>query len=291
MDPDFALLCALREAPLDGPAVWARRAGMDASSARRRIKRLTEAGALRGFTSIPAAQCFGRVYRDHQFAAPDGVDEAAVLAVPDVAWFARSLDGNLYVITYEAEVDRRPELEALLGPNIGTFQHADSPSPTVLGRIELRVLREMILDPRASIAELVERTGLSSKTVCRHRAELVAKRLITVDPVLRTPTVPGRLFHHFAVEVDGLAHRQSVADRVAAGVEGGDAVLINHFDEPPVAYMFASSAGQVEQQQHMRNIAALPHVTDVRLLINQEYAVAVERMVDWCDEAIRAWSR
>lgn len=285
MDPDFALLCAVREAPLDGPAVWARRAHLDQSSARRRLKRLQTSGALQGFTAIPAAACFGRTYRDHQFHAPDGCDVDAILAVPDVAWMARTLDGNLYVITYESDTDRRPELEALLGPNVGAFRHADTPTPDVLGRMELRILRELVLDPRATIQELSTRSGLSAKTVRRHRSELLARHLITIDPILRTPNVPGRLFYNMAVEVTDVAHRNAVANKVAAG----DAVLINHFDTPPVAYMFATAAGLVEQAEFVRAIRALPHVADVRLLVNQEYAVAVERLVAWCDDAIAAW--
>lgn len=285
MDPDFALLCAIREHPLDGPAVWARVAGMDASAARRRIQRLETTGVLQGFSAIPDATVFGRTYTDHHFDAPDGVDPAAVLEVPDVAWFARTLGGNLYVITYEDGTPRRPELEARFGPNIGTFDHADRAQPTILGRIDLKVLRELILDPRATITQLCERTGLSAKTVRNHRAELIAKRHVTVDPLLRTPNVPGRLFYNLAVEVDDIAHRQRVADAVP------DAVLVNHFDEPPVAYMFATAAGLIEQGAHIRAIGQIPHVVDVRLVVNQEYGVAVERLVGWCDDAIAAWNQ
>ncbi|MGB0652071.1 MAG: winged helix-turn-helix transcriptional regulator [Thermoplasmatota archaeon] len=287
-DPDFALLCAIRERPLDGPAVWARLSGMDASAARRRIAKLEATGALRGFSAIPDAAVFDRTYTPHQFDAPDGCDEDAILAVPDVAWFARTLQGNLYVITYEDGTPRRAELEALLGPNIGTFAHADQaqrdPS-AILGRISLKVLRELILDPRATIQQLTERTGLGAKTVRNHRAELLAKRHVTIDPLLRTPNVPGRLFYNLAVEVDDNQHRQAVADAVP------DAVLVNHFDEPPVAYMFATAAGLIEQGQHLQAIGRIPHVADVRLIVNQEYGVATERLVGWCDEAIAAWSR
>lgn len=284
-DPDFAVLCAIRDAPLDGPAVWARRTGIDSSGLRRRIKRLEESGALRGFTAIPAAACFGRRYRNHQFYAPNGCDMDALLAVPDVAWAARTADGNLFVISYEADTDRRPELEAMLGTNIGAFVHSDAPKPAVLGRIELKVLRELIIAPRASVQQLVERTGLSSKTVRAYRAKLVADGLVTIDPVLRTPHAPGRLYYNLAVEVDDKAHRKSVAGVVA------DAVVVNYFDTPPVAYMFATAAGLLEQSDRIRAICKIPHVVAVRLVVNDEYGVAVDRLVGWCNDAIDIWNR
>lgn len=287
IDPDFAILCAVQAAPLDGPATWARRVGMDASTLRRRLKRLQHIGALRGWTAMPAAEVFGRRYTPHQFLLPDGCDMDAILAVPDVAWAARTLEGNTYVITYEAITSRRPQLEALLGPNLDTFEHADRPEhkEAVVGRIELRVLRELIIDPRASIQELAERTGLGNKTVRSHRAALVAKKLVAIDPLLRTPTVPGRLFYNLAVEVDDANHRRSVADAIP------DAVTINLFDRPPVAYMFATAPGLVEQGKQIAAVKAMPHVTDCRLLVNQEYGVATTRLVRWCDEAIAKWEQ
>ncbi len=286
MDLDFAVLCAVRGAPLDGPAAWARQAGLDESSVRRRLKRLEAQGVLQGFTAIPAAACLGRVYRNHRFRA-DACDVDAILAVPDVAWMARTLQGVLGVITYERGTDRRPELEALLGPHIGSYHHAGAPVDATLGRIELRVMRELIKDPRASIQTLAGRTGLGPRTVRRHRAALIDRRQIAIDPVLRTPRIPGRLFYSLMIEVTDTRYLAAVAARAGEG----DAVLINHFDDPPLAYMFASSAGLVEQDELVRSIRAIPHVVDVTVVITREYAVAADRLVGWCDEAIGMWSR
>ncbi len=284
-DPDFAILCAVQEAPLDGPAAWARRTGIDPSTLRRRLERLQETGALRGFTAIPAAEVFGRTYTPHRFQLPDGCDMDAILDVPDVAWAARALGGHTHVITYEHGVSRRAQLEKLLGPHHGDFRHADAPGPhATIGRIGLRVLRELLLDPRASIQDLAERTGLGKKTVRSHRANLIAKRLVKIDALLRTPDVPGRLFYNLAIEVDKLGHRRTVADAVP------DAVIINLFDEPPVAYMFATAAGLLEQARHVDAIRSLPHVKKVRLMVNEDFRVAVPRLVRWCNEAIEAWT-
>jgi DNA-binding Lrp family transcriptional regulator len=284
VDPDFALLCAVRDKPLDGPASWARQANLDQSSARRRLKKLQANGALQGFSAIPDAKVFGRAYTPHQFDAPDGCDEKAILEVPDVAWYARTLDGNLYVVTYEDGVSRRQELEELLGPNVGTFDHAESADAVVLGRIEFKVMRELLLDPRATIAELCTRTALSTKTVRAHRAALVANQLVAIDPLLRTPTTPGRLFYNLSVRVDSLAARQPVAKEIE------NAVLVNYFDEPPACYMFATAGDLVAQGNHLQAIRAVPRVTDVRVIVNQEFGVATKRLVGWCDAAIAAWT-
>lgn len=283
-EADFAILSAIQAAPLDGPATWARRTGVDQSTLRRRVKALEDAGVLRGFVATPTAAAFGRTQVPHQFATHDAPDMNAIMAVEDVAWAASTLDGRTFVNTYEDGASRRPELEAILGPNVSTFEATTEPPPAVLGRIDIKVIRALLMEPRASIARLTELTGLSTKTVRNHRADLIAKHLVRVDPLLRPPTKPGRLFYHMSFHADPPARLETVAKAVP------DAIIISLFREPPAAYLFCTAPGIQEQAEHQKAVENMPGVSGVTLLINRDFAIATGRLLRWCDDAIAAWS-
>ncbi len=280
-DPDFEILCAIQEAPLDGPAVWARRAGVDATTLRRRVRRLEQHGVLRGFAATPAAAAFGRTPTTLEFHTAQPPDMDAILAVEDVAWAASTYDQRTWVNIYEGE-DRTQELEELLGPSTTTYTTAE-PAPTVLGRIELKVLRALILEPRAGIQRLTEMTGLSSKTVRNHRASLISRRLVRIDPLLRPPRTAGRMYYHVTVHLDGSVRPQVVQAATP------DAIVISHYNDGQDLYMFCAAAGLQEQAERVEALRHAPGVTDVTVVVTREYGLATQRLTRWCDEAIAAW--
>ncbi len=280
-DPDFAILCAVQEAPLDGPAVWARRTGIDATTLRRRLRRLEDNGVLRGFAATPAAAAYGRTPTTMAFQTPHPPSMEQILAIEDVAWAATSYDDRTWVNVYEGS-DRAPELEALLGPSVTRYVAAGEPEPTVLGRLEMRVLRALIQAPRAGIQQLTEMTGLSAKTVRNHRAALIARRLVRVDPLLRPPRAAGRMYYHVTLRHDG-----NLTGQALAAVP--EAFVISQYNEGRDLYMFCAAAGLQEQAERVEALRRMPGVTDATVVVTREYGLATTRLLRWCDEAIAVW--
>ncbi|MGB1696834.1 MAG: winged helix-turn-helix transcriptional regulator [Thermoplasmatota archaeon] len=280
MDPDFAVLCAIQRAPLDGPAAWARAAKQDVSSVRRRIKRLEETGVLQGFSAIPPPAVFGRTYAPYTFQSDEPPNLDAVLAVPDVAWAVSVLDGRTFVIAYEAGTHRQDELETILGPATDAFEHAGRPQAATLGRMDFKILRELIIDPRATVSNLCERTGLSAKTVRAHRAAMVARGEVKIDPIIRPPNTPGRLYYNL-----------SVHGPKAPKVESPLAITLETFESPPATYLLATAKNLQEQMTFLRELELREDVSNVNVMMTHRFAMASARLVGWCNEKLEEWEK
>src|SRR5207247_401784 len=90
--------------------------------------------------------------------------------------------GGLYGIPAPEELGRpfgAPAFSVLPRP----FQAP--PKGTVLSPIDWRVMRPLIREPRMPIRTLAERTGLSPKTVRRHRDALLRDGALTIEVHVR----------------------------------------------------------------------------------------------------------
>lgn len=268
----------MQRAPLDGPAAWARAAGEDVSSVRRRIKRLQETGVLQGFSAIPQPEVFGRIYAPYTFQtdAPPNMDD--VLAVPDVAWAVSVLDGRTFVVAFEKDRSCKAALEGIMGPATDAFDHKGRPGTATLGRIDFKILRELIIDPRATVSQLCERTGLSAKTVRAHRAEMIARKEVKVDPIIRPPTTPGRLYYNLSAHGDAPPH-----------IEGDNCIVLEQFTSPPATYLLATAANLQEQMEFLRELERREDISDVNVMMTHAFGMATQRLVHWCEEKIEEW--
>lgn len=280
MDPDFAVLCAIQRAPLDGPAAWARAANQDVSTVRRRIKRLEDTGVLQGFSAIPPPAVFDRTYAPYTFQSDEPTNLDAVLAVQDVAWAVNVLDGRTFVVAYEKETRRLVELEAILGPAMDAFEHTGRPKQATLGRIDFKILRELIIDPRATVSQLCERTGLSTKTARAHRAAMISRGEVKIDPIIRPPNTPGRLYYNL-----------SIHGPKAPKVESPLAITLETFESPPATYLLATAKNLQEQMTFLRELELRPDVTEVNVMMTHAFSMAPARLVGWCNEKLEEWEK
>src|SRR5437773_2401452 len=122
-------------------------------------------------------------------------------------------DGNLPAILYEPpneSADPPEELVRTFGaPAFSVLPRPFQAPPkgTVLSPIDWRVMRPLIREPRMPIRTLAERTGLSPKTVRRHRDALLRDGALTIEVHVRGARARGLLMYNLWLTLPHLPAR------------------------------------------------------------------------------------
>lgn len=281
---EFRLLAALTRQPLASNAMLAEGLGVSAEAVRKRLVHLREDGVLGGFTAMPAAAVFGRQPQGVGFARP--IDLRDLLALDDAVWAATSVDDKCGVMAYTNDPDgfteRAVELAGRPPIQTGALHAASSIPP--LGPLEWRVLRAMLLEPRASLRHLSEATGLSYRTVRDRQDGLLRSGAITVDPLLR-PSRSGALFFHLWVTLADAEAEAQVRPLF------GEHVVINRYAAPPSVYMFCQAPDLGAQAAMVRRVEEHPAVATLHVVLNADHATHVERLLWWIDAELESWAR
>ena len=280
MNDDLRLIHAIQGNPLDGPSKWARSSGLDLGFVRRKYKQLQDTCVLRGFSAIPAATVFGRKDEVYAFKGQAAIDD--ILAIDNVAWVARVSGRRTLVHVFETKRASSGALEALLGPADPEFVATNAPATPALGRIELKILRALLRDPRMRLQDLCLETGLTMKTVRKHRQALMDSGALVVEPIIRPPTQPGPLFYHFGIRF--------AAKKDASALRKDPNLLVLHESlRPPAAYVLGTAEGLEAQAAQQQRLAAMDGVVRVRLIYTESFAIARSRLQAWIDEEIAKW--
>lgn len=289
---DLDLLAALFEDPFTSYAELGRRLGMTGQGARKRVVRLQEEGVLRGFVATPVPAIFDRegLVLTVQEAALE-VPEA--LELPDVVLGGRTLEGLSSVVGYVppgAEATRRAAWRSALGGQAVVYEGAYRPAtdPPPLGPLEWRVLRALLVDPRASLAALAEATGLTPRTVGDKRRGLIDQGAVEVTPVVG-PSETGRLFFHLAV-IGYEGSPRSLAARFPGAVLTERTRVPGGGPGAEDAILFCQASSLADQHRMVRKVQGLPGVQTAIVYLMAEYRVHTERLIGWIDEALDAWS-
>lgn len=281
-------MAALFDAPLASYAELGRRVGMTGEGARQRLLRLEEQGVLRGFVAVPVPAIFDRVGAFVTVEAEE-VDTGGVLELPDVVLAGGTMGGLLTVVGFVPsgrQDARRAAWRDALGTGEARYEGAYRPDvdPDPLGPLDWRVLRALLPDPRAPLADVAEATGLTRRTVGDRRDELVASGALEVTPLVG-PSDAGRLFLHVAV-VGAEESAAALAARVPNAVLTEQMALSMQGTARRAAILFCELSSLPALQGLVDDLEARPGVEEVRPYLLEDYAVHTARLESWIDEEL-----
>lgn len=287
-DTDFQILAALTRDPLASYAELGRDVGLTQPAVRNRITHLREAGVLKGFFGLPAAEAFGRVPRIFPFPKP-GVaaeDLDAIVKMDPVVWVSLKHDGALTVELYledEAE-SPPPALVNLLGPPLGGYGSslpALRVEDPVLSPLDWRLLEILVPDPRTSIAAVARKTGLTRKTVRLRRDRLIRDGLLGIIPIVVGAPSPGLLMFNMAlygVRVEDRAQvLRTVPEKILINETGGD---------HPMMYLLCRADSLSDVLDLEDRLREMEIVEGVQVTLNMRVGIAIDRLLAWIREAM-----
>lgn len=256
---------------------------------RRRILDLRARGVFEGFVALPAASTFGLFDVGMAFYQDRSVPTADIFAVPGVISEAVLYDDCQYVLAYGLP-EGLAATKAQLVPMFGVEPDREiRPAPRAglgperFGPLDWRVMRAFVDQPRASLAELAQATGLTARTVGARRDALISAGAVDAWPLLRSGRSGGAIYFHVTV------WGASKAELAAALERHVRHTVISDSADPPMLYAFCQAKDLVEQQRIVRALEADDVVDDVRLILTLSYDVAVDNVRGLIDAQIARW--
>lgn len=265
MDPlDFRILVAAFEDPRQGYRSIGRQVGLSAPAVRARMQRLTEQKVLNGYALAPVPILFRREQRIALFQGDwSRAAVEAVLRCPDVAWVAWKVDGGVSV-----EVWPRPGTDAIspVTATLGTtpFFQTVSPAPALrpANPLDWRIIDALLDDPTSSDGAVVDRTGLSPKTVRHRLAGLLGDGLISISPRIGSLSASGDVL--YTITILGPVPFSEVRHAL------GDAALLRQVSAPPAQYALCRAAHLAEVTTRTAALKRLPGVESAFVSLNRE---------------------
>ena len=282
---DFRLLVALHENARQSYRSLGKSVSLSAPAARERLKNLEKKGVLQGYWCYPDPSIFGR--EDVMVFFEDITmreDVIRTLSARDVAFVAWKLDGGLSVQTWPRDrSDPNKYLAKVLGkePSGRTFSE---PSPHGnLSPVDWQIIDALIDYPTIPLRELIEKTGLSPKTLRKHLALLIREKAIFVMPRLGALADSGELVYHLA-----LTGRLSSSDLRRSL---GDSYIISETQDPPMMYLLCRATDLADVTSRTQALSKLPGVTSVALTLNREILQATDFVHALVREKIQEWEK
>ena len=282
---DFLILSQIRKYPFSSYETLGRGIGLSGKAVKTRIESLESAKVLTSLQAMPAAQVFRRSPRLFFFKQPIASFEKLQSAIEiDPAVFATAdVNRNVAVLAYDGASSLGPPeaLIALLGPvdsevtPLFPYPRKELSRPVSL--VELEVLRMLVLNLRAPVAEISEATGLSQKVVKKARRRLLDEGLFQVQPILQSARSSRILMYEVHVYSDD----DSVLLRVKQTLP--KSVFINQWEHAAVILScWADSIAEVfETERRLRNQAG---VSGVRVKFHARTVLSTHRLISWIDE-------
>jgi len=284
---DFLILSQLRKHPFSSYEALGRGIGLSGKAVKTRIEAMERAKVLTSLQAMPAAQVFRRSPRLFFFKQPVASFDKLHSAIEiDPAVFATAdVNRCAAVLVYVGASSLGPpeELIALLGPvdsevtPLFPYPRKELPRPVSLA--ELGVLRTLVLNLRAPVAEISEATGLSQKVVKKARRRLLDDGLFQVQPILQSARSSRILMYEVHVYSDD----DSVLLRVKQTLP--KSVFVNQWDHAAVILScWADSIAEVfETERRLRNEAG---VSGVRVKFHARTVLSTHRLISWIDEEV-----
>jgi DNA-binding Lrp family transcriptional regulator len=292
-EKDFQILAHLARDPFASNEKIGRALGLSGNSIKRRIEALVAEGVVPSTWLLPVPQIFRRhsrifVYED--FAKPDESIDLALKTDP-VVWAGFDVDRSFHIHTYTLTPDAAAPDD--LVNVIGEPAFAVSPpfseltqNEAVLSSLDLRILLVLIRRPRASLKEVAAATGLSAKTVRRHRDAMFANGLFILFPVIHVARARGLVLYNAYAQG---AKVPPDAQRILSALPR--CRLITTRTNPPGVWMICWADSMAEVADMEARLRALPGVERAGIIMRQRVDFAVDRLEGWIREEIAKWSR
>lgn len=290
---DVEILARLQSEPLASYEEIGDAVELSGTSVGNRLEAMRDQGILTGLRALPIAGLFDRYPTLLSFAPDDGSKALAdeVIEVDSVVWVDRHQDGRVATLVYSATqvcealpplvdlVGREPELSLTL------VERSLGPEDT-LSQLDWRLIRELIDDPRASVAELAERTGLANNTVRRRRNRLWREDYLHVFPLVETAHAPGLIVFLMVVQVDDPGDRALIQRTLPSATP----VRVHEDCGGRSGMTLVGHAGSVAELVEMED--RVGDTDGLRLVVrlhNMDRRFATERVKAWVDEEIDRW--
>lgn len=280
---DFRILVALYENARQSYRSLGQRISLSAPAVRDRLRRLQDRGILQGYWLYPDPAILNRndlmIFYKGDWKREDALK---ALSVDDVVFVAWKLDGGLSVQTWPLD-PKKPvkDLTAALGarPVAQTFTEARAHSK--VGPIEWRIMDALVDDPIVPFDDLVEKTGLSPKTVRKHLRSMIQTETIFIMPRLGSLADSGELVYHLAVTGKaGFGELRQVL---------GEAFLISSSHRPPMKYLLCRADDLSDVTSRTQAARKLPGVESVELTLSRELLVSKDFLHAKIREKIKEW--
>lgn len=293
---DFEILVGLLEDPTASYESLGRQVGLSGTSVKNRLDRMQHKGPLAGLVGLPHAAVFDResaiYWRDQpQGEVRDRLDE--VLAVDPVVWVSLLHTGEVAVMIYrEPTQPAPPALAEVLGTELvgggGLAGWPGDESETVLSSLDWRLLQHLVGQPRSSVADLVERTGLSRNTVRKRRARLFDTGLLGIFPLLEQARSPGLVLYSVVAHVETPDVRAAVQRALPGAVPVVHGVSAS--GSPGTTFM-GHAETLAEVTLACQAVDGLDGVEQAQLIIDLERRFARDRVEGWVDDQVDRWEQ
>jgi DNA-binding Lrp family transcriptional regulator len=282
---DFRLLVALHENGRRSYRSLGQRVSLSAPAVRDRLKRLEDRGILQGYWLYVDPFIFDRddlmVFYKGDWKREDAVK---ALSADDVAFVAWKLDGGLTVQTWPMD-PRKPvkDLTALLGARPSGQTLTEHQAHRKISAVDWRVMDALVNDPTIPVEDLVEKTGLSPKTVRKHLESLIGDRVIFVMPRLGSLADSGEVVYHLSV-TGGVALNDLRRTL-------GEAFMISETHAPPMRYLLCRANDLADATSRTQATRKLPGVESVEVTLNRELLDGREFVHTLIRGKIKEWER
>ena len=292
-EKDFQILSHLARDPFVSNERLGRDLGLSGNSVKRRIENLVKEGVLPSTWLLPIPQVFQRhsrifVYKD--VTRPEEAIQAALQTDP-VVWAGVDLDRSFHVHAYAESPDAAaPEaLVKVLGePAFAVsppFSHA-TPSEATLSSLDLRVLLVLIRQPRASLQEIATFTGLSPKTVRRHRDAMFANGLFLLFPVIHVAQSRGLVLYNAFVHGPKIpSNAQGILSALPR------CRLVTTRTNPPGVWLICWAESMAEVSEVEGRLRSLPGVERAGVVMRLRVDFAVDRVEGWIRDDLAKWEK
>jgi len=292
-EKDFQILARLARDPFASNERIGGSLGLSGNSVKRRIESLIAEGVVPSTWLFPIPQIFNRhsrifVYKD--MAKPEAAIDVALQTDP-VVWAGFDVDRSFHAHTYATTPDAAPppELVKALGePSFAVsppFSEATAAEAAV-SSIDLRILAVLMRQPRAPLKEIADATGLSAKTVRRHREAMFANGSFMLFPVIHAAQARGLVLYNAYAQ--GAAVPSDV-QRILSALPR--CRLITTRTNPPGVWLIGWANSMAEVADVDAHVRGLPGVERSGIIMRQRVDFAVERVEGWIQEDLARWGR
>lgn len=275
------------------------RLGVPESTVRARLRAWEQGGFMSGIEVLPNPALFDATFAGGSLRVEDVAQKARVLddlALVDGMVVAQDHVGAWVAIAImddgAASLDRRRRLLSRL-PGVAEVTPCEPfrvpPATAKMTPLAWRILRALRADPRAPLAVIAERVGISVRTLARHYDALVSGGAVWSVPLLDFTRYDGAVAARFILNVAAPEQKDDVAKRIRAQFANlieleRSYEILPDFKEGCLLDMLLHlpSAGAVEEVE--LQLRAMPGVATVEHLFPR-----ANRMYrDWFDERIAA---
>ncbi len=291
-DNDFNIIASLLANPFETHEGVGRKVGLTGTRVKARLSKLEARGVLRGFRCLPAPSLFGRrgymsVFENVPY-QPELVSEAMKLDTVVAATLHNNT--SLVMMTYDTQGTIAPPeaFASRLGApsRVVTPQFWKTPkSPPTLSPVDWRTMRPLVANPRIPLNKLAAETGLTPRTVRRHREKLVKEGLLYVAPLIAPGHARGSVVFELVVYLKSRSDR-AVLRKLLPG-----SAVIDVVDNPPgfILLCWAYTVGEaLETAEQLRGDSAVSYV-GLSLTMHRE--IATDRLDRWIEIELNRWKR